>query len=67
MLITMFIQKQSTDALDAQAAADDYKAAEKGLYDNALYNPIYFRSTKSKILTYYSTLMTSTHTKINHS
>lgn len=37
----------TTDALDAQAAADDYKAAEKALYDNALYNPIYFRSTKS--------------------
>lgn len=37
----------TTDALDPKAAADDYKAAEKALYDNALYNPIYFRSTKS--------------------
>ena len=37
----------TTDALDRKAAADDYKAAEKALYDNALYNPIYFRSTKS--------------------
>ena len=34
----------TTDALDPAAAADDYKAAEKALYDNALYNPIYFRS-----------------------
>lgn len=34
----------TTDALDPGAAADDYKAAEKALYDNALYNPIYFRS-----------------------
>lgn len=49
MLITMLHTKKTitTDALDAQAAADDYKAAEKALYDNALYNPIYFRSTKS--------------------
>ena len=36
----------TTDALDPAAAADDYKAAEKALYDNALYNPIYFRSGK---------------------
>nr|WP_114318207.1 peptide ABC transporter substrate-binding protein [Streptococcus gallolyticus] len=36
----------TTDALDPAAAADDYKAAEKVLYDNALYNPIYFRSGK---------------------
>lgn len=36
----------TTDALDAQAAADDYKAAEKALYDEAMYNPIYFRFTK---------------------
>lgn len=36
----------TTDALDPAAAADDYKAAEKALYDNALYNPIYFRSDK---------------------
>lgn len=34
----------TTDALDPKAAADDYKAAEKALYDGALYNPIYFRS-----------------------
>ena len=34
----------TTDALDPAATADDYKAAEKALYDNALYNPIYFRS-----------------------
>ena len=36
----------TTDALDPAAAADDYKAAEKVLYDNALYNPIYFSSGK---------------------
>ena len=36
----------TTDALNKDAAADDYKAAEKALYDNALYNPIYFRSEK---------------------
>ncbi|MCW8519684.1 peptide ABC transporter substrate-binding protein [Streptococcus macedonicus] len=36
----------TTDALDPAAAADDYKAAEKVLYDNAPYNPIYFRSGK---------------------
>lgn len=36
----------TTDALDAQAAADDYKAAEKALYDEAMYNPVYFRFTK---------------------
>lgn len=37
----------TTDALDPAAGADDYKAAEKALYDEALYNPIYFRSTKA--------------------
>ena len=37
----------TTDALDKDAAADDYKAAEKALYDNAAYNPIYFRSTEA--------------------
>ncbi|AQP42501.1 peptide/nickel transport system substrate-binding protein [Streptococcus gallolyticus] len=36
----------TTDALDTNAAADDYKAAEKALYDGAHYNPIYFRSTE---------------------
>ncbi|WP_283309485.1 peptide ABC transporter substrate-binding protein [Streptococcus dysgalactiae] len=36
----------TTDALDTDKAADDYKAAEKALYDNALYNPLYFRSGK---------------------
>ena len=36
----------TTDALDTDAAAEDYKAAEKALYDGAHYNPIYFRSTK---------------------
>ncbi|MGT2888035.1 peptide ABC transporter substrate-binding protein [Streptococcus didelphis] len=36
----------TTDALNVDAAADDYKAAEKTLYDNALYNPLYFRSGK---------------------
>ena len=36
----------TTDALDTDAAADDYKAAEKALYDGAHYNPIYFRSTE---------------------
>ena len=36
----------STDALDPTAAANDYKAAEKALYDEAMYNPIYFRFTK---------------------
>lgn len=37
----------TTDALDPVAAADDYKAAEKALYDNAHYNPLYFRNTKA--------------------
>ena len=37
----------TTDALDPAAAADDYKAAEAELYNNAHYNPLYFRSTKS--------------------
>ncbi len=36
----------STDALDPTAAANDYKTAEKALYDEAMYNPIYFRFTK---------------------
>lgn len=35
------------NALDKEAAADNYKAAEKALYDNAYYNPLYFRSTES--------------------
>lgn len=35
------------NALDKAAAADNYKEAEKVLYDNAYYNPIYFRSTQS--------------------
>ncbi|MGT2930022.1 peptide ABC transporter substrate-binding protein [Streptococcus dentasini] len=37
----------TTDALDPSAIADDYKAAEKALYDEALYNPIYFRSNRA--------------------
>ncbi|MFC3932329.1 peptide ABC transporter substrate-binding protein [Streptococcus dentapri] len=37
----------TTDALDRSAGAEDYKAAEKALYDEALYNPLYFRSTKA--------------------
>ncbi|MFS1663268.1 peptide ABC transporter substrate-binding protein [Streptococcus sp. zg-JUN1979] len=37
----------STDAMDANAAAEDYKAAEKVLYDQAAYNPLYFRTTKA--------------------
>ena len=37
----------TTDALDPVAAADDYKAAEKALHDNAHYNPLYFRNTKA--------------------
>lgn len=37
----------TTDALDPMAGAKDYKAAEKALYDNALYNPIYFRSKRA--------------------
>lgn len=36
----------TTDALDP-AAAEDYKTAEAELYNNAHYNPLYFRSTKS--------------------
>ena len=36
-----------TDALDPAAAAEDYKTAEAELYNNAHYNPLYFRSTKS--------------------
>lgn len=34
----------TTDALDTDAAADDYKEGEKALYEAANYNPIYFRS-----------------------
>lgn len=41
---TAYNKALTTDALDAKAAADDYKAAEKALYDGAFYNPIYFRS-----------------------
>lgn len=37
----------TTDALNQAAGAEDYKAAEKALYDEALYNPIYFRSTRA--------------------
>lgn len=37
----------TTDALDPAAAAEDYKTAEAELYNNAHYNPLYFRSTKS--------------------
>jgi oligopeptide transport system substrate-binding protein len=37
----------TTDALDSAAAAEDYKTAEAELYNNAHYNPLYFRSTKS--------------------
>lgn len=37
----------TTDALDPAAAAEDYKTAEVELYNNAHYNPLYFRSTKS--------------------
>ncbi len=37
----------TTDALDPEAAAEDYKEAEKILYENAYYNPIYVRSTES--------------------
>lgn len=44
---TAYQKAITTDALDTDAAANDYKAAEKVLYDNALYNPIYFRSTKA--------------------
>lgn len=36
----------TTDAQDTDAAAADYKEAEKVLYDNAAYNPLYFRSGK---------------------
>ncbi|MGF1400487.1 peptide ABC transporter substrate-binding protein [Streptococcus infantarius] len=36
----------TTDALDTDAAAADYKAAEKVLHEGAHYNPIYFRSTE---------------------
>ena len=32
------------DALDVDAAAADYKEAEKILFENAFYNPLYFRS-----------------------
>ncbi len=31
----------SVDALDKDAAADDYKAAEKALYEGAHYSPLY--------------------------
>ena len=35
------------NALDKDAAAKNYKTAEKVLYDHAYYNPLYFRSTES--------------------
>ncbi len=35
------------NALDKDAAAENYKEAEKILYDNAYYNPIYFRSEET--------------------
>ncbi|MGQ9412252.1 peptide ABC transporter substrate-binding protein [Streptococcus pluranimalium] len=35
------------NALDKDAAAENYKEAEKILYDNAYYNPLYFRSEES--------------------
>lgn len=35
------------NALDKDAAAENYKTAEKVLYDHAYYNPLYFRSTES--------------------
>lgn len=34
------------DALNPQAAADDYKEAEKALYDNAMVNPLFFRGSE---------------------
>lgn len=34
------------DALNTDAAVEDYKTAEKVLYEGAHYNPIFFRSTK---------------------
>ncbi len=37
----------STDAMDRMAGAEDYKAAEKILYDNAYYNPLYARSSSA--------------------
>ena len=36
----------TTDALEPAKAAEDYKAAEKALFDEANINPIYFRSMK---------------------
>lgn len=44
---TAYKKAITTDALDPEAAAEDYKEAEKILYENAYYNPIYFRSTES--------------------
>ena len=35
------------NALDKDAAAENYRTAEKVLYDHAYYNPLYFRSTES--------------------
>ena len=43
---TAYQKALTTDALDP-AAAEDYKTAEAELYNNAHYNPLYFRSTKS--------------------
>ena len=34
------------NAMNANAAAENYKEAEKALYDNALYNPIYYLNTQ---------------------
>ncbi|HEL1584360.1 TPA: peptide ABC transporter substrate-binding protein [Streptococcus suis] len=40
----VYAKALTEDALDVDAAAADYKAAEKILFDNAYYNPLYFRS-----------------------
>lgn len=36
----------TTDALETDKAAQDYKDAEKALYDGALYNPLFYLSNK---------------------
>lgn len=43
---TAYNKALTEDALNTDAAAEDYKTAEKVLYEGAHYNPIFFRSTK---------------------
>lgn len=43
----VYTKAVTTDATDQEAGAKDYKEAEKILFDEAAYNPLYFRNTKA--------------------